>query len=492
MTNYSIYQDMAERTDGGVYIGVVGPVRTGKSTLIKRMMEQAVIPNIRNSHKRERARDELPQSGSGRTIMTSEPKFVPEEPVEIVLEGNLTLSVRMIDSVGYMIPGAVGATEDGKVRMVTTPWSETPIPMTEAAELGTRRVMEEHCSVGIVVTTDGSVTDIPREDYAEAEARAIADMRQTGKPFIVLVNSTAPESAAARTLQQQIGEQWNVGCLAVDCMTLSEAELGDILAELLRSFPIASYCFFLPRWVESLEAAHPIKQALYQKIREAASDAVRIREAEDVLDAIASLDMIQTYHIPGIDLGNGTVRCVLDFPDALFYEVLSEKSGFAVADDGDLLRLLQELSGVKREYDQVQSALEEVQSTGYGIVMPTPEQMHLEVPEIVRKGGSYGVRLRASAPSIHMMRADIQTEISPIVGDEKQSEELLNYLVGEYDGDTEKLWDSNIFGKSVFELVNEGLMTKMRRLPESARQKVRDALCRMINEGCTGLLCLIF
>ena len=492
MTNHSIYQDMAERTDGGVYIGVVGPVRTGKSTFIKRVMEKAVIPNIANGYKRERARDELPQSGSGRTIMTAEPKFVPEEAVEITPDGTVTLAVRMIDSVGYMIPGAIGVTEDGEPRMVTTPWSDAPVPMTEAAELGTRKVMEEHCSVGIVVTTDGTVTDIPRQDYAEAEARSIADMQRTGKPFVVVINSTEPDGEAARLLQRQIEAKWQVGCLCVDCMALEEADFGAILAELLRSFPIGAYCFWLPRWLESLETAHPLKQALYQKIRAAVRDDAQIRDAEQVLREIASLESVQDYHLPGIDLGTGTVRCVLDFPDALFYQVLSEKSGFTVADDGDLLRLLQSLSSIKKEYDQVQSALEEVRATGYGIVMPTPEQMHLEVPEIVRKGSSYGVRLRASAPSIHMMRADIQTEISPIVGDEKQSEDLLNYLLGEYDGDTEKLWESNIFGKSVFELVNEGLMTKMRRLPESARLKVRDALCRMINEGCTGLLCLIF
>lgn len=492
MTQNSIYQDMAKRTDGSVYIAVVGPVRTGKSTFIKKMMEKIVIPNIENSYKRERARDELPQSSAGKTIMTAEPKFVPEEPVEICPDGTATMAVRMIDSVGYMIPGAVGATEDGEPRMVTTPWSEQPLPMTEAAEIGTKKVMEDHCSVGILVTTDGTVTDIPREDYEEAEARSIRDMQQTGKPFIVLVNSTDPGSSTAQALQRQIAESYQVGCLAVDCMSLEEQDFSDILTELLLSFPIAEYRIWLPHWVERLESEHEIKTELYQRIRESAAQAKLLRDAENVVQKIGSLACIQDYHVVRLELGSGSVHCVFDFPETLFYQILSDKSGFPVADDGDLMTLLQSLSSVKREYDQVASALEEVRATGYGIVMPTPEQMHLEVPEIVRKGSSYGVRMRASAPSIHMMRADIQAEISPIVGDEKQSEDLLQYLMGEYEGDTEKLWESNIFGKSVFELVNESLMTKMQRMPEATRQKMKDTLNRMLNEGCTGLICLMF
>lgn len=492
MTKTSIYQDMAMRTDGSVYIAVVGPVRTGKSTFIKRMMERVVIPHIENSYKKERARDELPQSGSGKTIMTAEPKFVPEEAVEISPDGTARFSVRMIDSVGYMIPGVIGVSEEGEPRMITTPWFDHPIPLTEAAELGTKKVMEEHCSVGLVITTDGTVTDIPRQDYVEAEGRSIRDMQKTGKPFAVLINSTNPNGAAAQELRRQIEATYQVGCMAVDCMALDEQDFSDVLGEMLLDFPISEYRIWLPRWVEALEQGHKIKKDLYQKIREAAAGAERLREAESVVREVSSLDTVQAYHIPSLELGSGTVNCVLDFPEALFYGVLSEKSGFTVEDDGDLLTLLQSLSTVKKEYDQVQSALDEVRATGYGIVMPTPEQMHLEVPEIVRKGSSYGVRLRASAPSIHMMRADIKTEISPMVGDEKQSEDLLNYLLGEYDGDTEKLWESNIFGKSVFELVNEGLMTKMKRMPESARHKMKDSLCRMINDGCTGLICIMF
>jgi len=492
MTKTSMYQDMAERTAGGVYIAVVGPVRTGKSTFIKRMMETVVIPNIQNPHRRERARDELPQSASGKTIMTAEPKFVPEEPVEISPDGTATLSVRMIDSVGYMIPGAVGADEEGVPRMVTTPWSSEPIPMTEAAEMGTKKVMEDHCSIGIVVTTDGTVTDIPREDYLEAEARSIRDMQRTGKPFVVLVNSVNPSGASAQTLRQELAETYHVGCVTADCMALTEQDFSEIMMTVLMSFPIAEYRIWLPRWLERLEQEHPLKKQLYGKILDAAKNAELLRDAEQAIQEIGLLEFVQDYHILRLDLGKGAVHFVLDFPDALFYEILTEKSGFPVKDDGDLMALLQGLSSVKQEYDQIASALEEVRATGYGIVMPTPEQMHLEIPEIVRKGSSYGVRLKASAPSIHMMRADIQAEISPIVGNEKQSEDLLQYLVGEYDGDTEKLWESNIFGKSVFELVNESLSAKLRRMPESTRLKMKDTLTRMLNDGCTGLICLMF
>lgn len=492
MTKKSIYQDMAERTDGGVYIAVVGPVRTGKSTFIRRMMEQSVIPSMENSYKRDRAKDELPQSASGKTIMTAEPKFVPEEPVEISPDGCTTFSVRLIDSVGYMIPGAVGAEEDGVPRMVTTPWSEEPIPMTEAAELGTRRVMEEHCSIGIVVTTDGSITEIPREDYIAAEDRSIRDMQKTGKPFLVLVNSMDPGGKAAVSLQQEIEDTYGVGCMTVDCMALTESDISRLMTELLMSFPVAEFRFRFPRWMERLESEHPVKKELYQKIRTETDKAVWMRDAEYCLSELEHLPFVTGCQMPRYELGKGAVYCAVDFPDTMFYKILSEKSGFEVLDDGDLMALLQSLSEMKREYDQVSEALREVQSTGYGIVMPRPEQMKLEQPEIVRKGSSYGVRLKATAPSIHMMRADLQAEISPIVGDEKQSQDLLRYLVGENTEDTEQLWSSNIFGKSVFELVNENLAAKMHRMPDGTRLKLKDTLTRMVNEGCTGLICLMF
>lgn len=487
----NLYGDIAERTGGNIYIGVVGPVRTGKSTFIKRLMEELVIPNIDDLYQRERAKDELPQSGSGRTIMTAEPKFVPEEAVQITPDGTATLSVRLIDSVGYMVDGAIGATENGAPRMVTTPWFETEIPMTEAAELGTKKVMEEHCTVGVVVTTDGTVTDIPRSDYIAAEERAIRDMQATGKPFIVLVNSARPNGAEATALRDYIAQTYRVSAMTADCQAMHEAELNALLKELLYAFPMRQMQVFLPTWVQALEPEHPLKAALYRALRTNAEAISRLAEAEPAIARVAQLEDVCGYRILSVDLGSGTVSCELDMQEGLFYQILGQRTGFEIGNDGQLLSLLTALAEMKKQYDKISAALEEVRATGYGIVMPSAEELKMEVPEIVRKGNSYGVKLKASAPSIHMLRADIQTEISPMVGDEQQSEELVRYLLGEYEGNTEKLWESNIFGKSVFELVNEGLTTKLRRMPDDARFKLKDALTKIINEGANGLICLL-
>ena len=487
----NLYADIAKRTGGDIYIGVVGPVRTGKSTLIKRIMEELVIPNIEDLYQRERAKDELPQSGSGKTIMTAEPKFVPEDAVEITPDGTAKLSVRMIDSVGYMVDGAIGATEDGQPRMVTTPWFDYEIPMTEAAELGTKKVMEDHCTIGIVVTTDGTVTDIPRADYIAAEERAIRDMQATGKPFVVVVNSAAPKAGEAQALRDYISETYGVCAMTADCQSMHESELKELLKELLYAFPMREMQVYLPAWVQALELDNPLKAALYDAMRRNACEISRLAEAEAAVQKVCELEQICGYRIESIDLGCGVVACELEFNEGLFYQILGDRTGFTIENDGQLLSLLTALADMKRQYDKISAALDEVRATGYGIVMPTAEEMHMEVPEIVRKGSAYGVKLRASAPSIHMMRADIQTEISPMVGDEQQSEDLVKYLLGEYEGNTEKLWESNIFGKSVFELVNEGLSTKLKRMPEDARYKLKDALTKIINEGANGLICLL-
>ncbi len=487
----NLYADIARRTGGDIYIGVVGPVRTGKSTFIKRLMEELVIPNIDDLYQRERAKDELPQSGSGRTIMTAEPKFVPEEAVEIHPDGTATLSVRLIDSVGYMVDGAVGAMEDGQPRMVTTPWFDHEIPMTQAAELGTKKVMEDHCTVGVVVTTDGTVTDIARSDYIAAEERAIRDMLATGKPFVVIVNSSHPKGAEARALRDYISETFGVSALCADCQAMNETELKELLRALLYAFPLREMQVYLPAWVQALEYDNPLKCALYDSLRRNAEGISRLAEAEPAIQMVCELEQIGGYRIEEIDLGTGTVRCELEFHEGLFYQILGQRTGFAIENDGQLLSLLTSLAQMKKQYDKIASALEEVRATGYGIVMPSAEEMHLELPEIIKKGGAYGVKLRAGAPSIHMMRADIQTEISPMVGDEQQSEDLVKYLLGEYEGNTEKLWESNIFGKSLYELVNEGLTTKLKRMPDDARYKIKDALAKIINEGANGLICLL-
>ncbi len=399
----SIYEQIAMRTDGNVYVCVVGPVRTGKSTLIKRIMEELVIPNIENVYRRERARDELPQSGSGKTIMTSEPKFVPEEAVEISPDGTAKLAVRMIDSVGYMIEGAVGAEEDGKPRMVTTPWADHEIPMTEAAELGTKKVMEDHGTIGLVVTTDGSIAGIPREDYAAAEERAIRDMQATGKPYVVIVTSQDPQGEAARALQSELDGKYGVRSVALNCLTLQEREIADLFGRLLYEFPITELRVFLPSWLEALEVEHPLKRALYETMRKSAAEVSRLSEAEPALREVCKLESVQGCQIREIDLATGVVSCSLEFPAKLFYQILGEKSGLPIENDGDLLTLLEQLAQIKKKYDKVANALDEVWATGYGIVMPGPEDMKMETPEIVRRGSSYGVKLRASAPSIHII-----------------------------------------------------------------------------------------
>ncbi len=491
MEEHTIYEQISRRTDGNVYIGVVGPVRTGKSTFIKRFMEQLVLPNIENVYRRERAKDELPQSGSGKTIMTAEPKFVPEEAAQICPEENCRLSVRLIDTVGYMVDGAIGAEEDGRPRMVTTPWADEQIPLTQAAELGTKKVMDEHSSIGIVMTTDGTITDIPREDYVSAEARAITDMQATGKPFIVLVNSEAPDGEAAQALRRALAEKYGVSVMTVNCLSMSEEMILHILERLLCEFPLTEMRFFLPRWVTALEDGHPIKAGLYQAMLESLGEAKKLRQAQTAAQKLLELEQVEGLRITDVDLGSGTISCTLDIPQALFYRTLSEQSGFTVRSDAELMTLLKSLCAVKQSYDKVANALEQVRATGYGIVMPNAEEMRLETPQIVRKNGSYAVRLRASAPSIHMMRVDIKTEVSPMVGDERQSEDLINYLLGEYENDAEKLWQSNLFGKSLFDLVSDGMNAKLRNVPEEACMKLRDTLSRVLNESGRGLICII-
>jgi len=484
----SIYQDIARRTGGNVYIGVVGPVRTGKSTLIKRIMEQLVIPCIADPYRAERARDELPQSGSGRTIMTSEPKFVPEEAVEISPDGTSKMRLRFIDSVGYMVDGAVGAEEEGVPRMVTTPWFDHEIPMTQAAELGTKKVMDQHASIGLIVTSDGTVTDIPREDYAEAEKRAILDMQKTGKPFLIIINSRESAGPAAAAVKEHIQKEYGVVPMVADCQALDPEGIMALLKALLYAFPMKELRVHLPRWLDALEEDHPVKAALYQALLNRAGGIGCLGEAEEALAGLQELEEVREHRVRSVDLADGTVSCAIVLPEELYYQILSSKAGLPIENDAQLLSLLIELAGIKQEYDKISDALSSVRATGYGVVMPAAEEMKLEKPEIIRKGGAYGVKLKAGAPSVHMVRVDIDTEISPMVGDEKQSRELISQLTGE---DPEKLWQSNIFGKSVYEMIQDGLNAKLVQLPEDVRSKFRGTLTRIVNEGATGLICLI-
>lgn len=487
----SIYEDIGRRTDGNIYLAVAGPVRTGKSTFVKRFMEELVIPSIDNVYHRERAKDELPQSGSGKTITTSEPKFIPEQAVEISPDGNTHLRVRLIDSVGYMIPGAIGGQEGGSPRMVTTPWFDYEIPMTEAAELGTKKVMEDHCTVGVIVTTDGSITEIPRQDYVESEGRAIRDMEKTGKPFVVILNCQDPDSPQAMELAEKLREHYGVKVLPLNCLTMDQEDILEVLGQLLYEFPVQELRFYLPGWVTALPEEHPVKTGLYQLLLSRAGEGTHLWQTREIFSIVPEGTELQSMEVRRVEPGTGVVEITLIFPEQLFYSLLSQETGVEIENDGALMAYIRSMGEIKRDYDRIAGALEQVRATGYGIVMPTTEEMKLEVPEIIRKNGSYGVKLKASAPSIHMLRADINTVLTPMVGDEKQSENMVNYLLSEYEGNTEKLWESNIFGKSLFELVNEGLTGKLARMPEDARMKIRDTISRIINEGSGGLICII-
>jgi stage IV sporulation protein A len=484
----NIYQDIAARTGGNIYIGVVGPVRTGKSTLIKRIMEELVIPGIDDPYRRERARDELPQSGSGRIIMTTEPKFIPEEAAEISPDGVNKLRLRMIDSVGYMVDGAVGAYDEGTPRMVTTPWFDREIPMTEAAELGTKKVMQEHCSIGLVVTTDGSVTDIERADYQDAEARAIRDMQATGKPFTVIVNSRHPQSPQAQAVREEIRKKFGLDAMVADCQAMTEAEIVALLEKLLMSFPMGQLQVRLPRWLDALEADHPIKTTIYSGLLQCAQQIRSLGQAQEALQILSALEPVQAVRLERLEPGTGNILCVITLLPKLFYQILSDKAGIPIENDGQLLKLLLELSAIRADYEKIAPALSAVRATGYGVVMPTPAEMALQPPQMLKKGSSYGLKLQATAPSIHMIRVDVDTQISPMVGDEQQSKELMAYLS---DQAPEELWKSNIFGKSVYELIQDGLTTKLVRLPEEVRMKFRGTLQRIVNEGAQSIICLI-
>lgn len=491
MTNTDIYSSIATRTGGDIYVGVVGPVRTGKSTFIKRFMKELVLPNINDEAKRERANDELPQSSSGRTIMTTEPKFIPENAVELSQGDNMRFSLRLIDCVGYIVPGSLGYIENDKPRMVKTPWYDKEIPFNMAAEIGTKKVIDEHSTIGLVITTDGTIGDIPRESYEEAEGRVINELIAINKPFIVLLNSKNPASAECKALSKALSEKYGVSTLPVNCLEMTREEIGDILTDLLYEFPIKELKLNFPKWICKLEKEHPLRSTLYSKIASAAKELKKVKDTDKFLTLIASDENVSSCRIEDADLSVGSVRVSLDVSPELFYKVLSEKTGMNIEDEQQLMHELVELSKAKKDFQRFKVALDEVEATGYGIVMPTMEELTLDDPEIMKQGGRYGVRLKASAPSIHMLRANINTEVAPIVGTESQSEELIMYLLKEFEEDPSKIWQSNIFGKTLDSLVNEGLHNKLYKMPTDARMKLQETLERVINEGCSGLICII-
>lgn len=487
----SIYKSISERTGGDIYIGVVGPVRSGKSTFIRRFMEELVIPNIPDQYMRERAVDELPQASAGKTIMTTEPKFIPEEAVAVTLDRTATVNIRMIDCVGYIIPSAVGYIENDAPRMVRTPWFDTEVPFNMAAEIGTQKVITEHSTVGIVVTTDGSVSGLERDEYEECEQRVISELCDLGKPFVVLMNTADETSERTEALCESLREKYGVAVIPVNCLTMSADDIQRIITSLLYAFPVKEIGVSMPRWVNTLSKGHWLKEEIFGGIRKAADRVKYLRDIKSLCGDITECEDVLSSEIAEIDLGTGACKIKVELDGSLFFRVLSEESGLDISGDDELMPTILELVRFKKRFGKFSDALEQVEKIGYGIVMPDEGELSLDEPEIIRQGGKYGVRLKANAPSIHLIRADISAEVEPIVGSERQSEELISYLMNDFDRDPEKIWDTNIFGKSLSELVSEGLQQKLSRLPEDAREKLREAVERIINEGCSGLICLL-
>lgn len=491
MDKLDIFRDIAERTGGDIYLGVSGGVRTGKSTFIKRFMELLVIPNIKNVYDKERAKDELPQSGAGRTIMTTEPKFVPNEAVEIAVSPSLKVKMRLVDCVGYRVEGALGYEEEEGPRMVSTPWFEEPIPFQEAAEIGTRKVISEHSTLGILVTTDGTITDISRENYLEAEERVVEELKDINRPFIILLNSTRPNAPETLQLGEELSEKYDVPVLPVDCAELSHNDILTILEKALFEFPVNEVGITLPLWVEELNEKHWLRQKFSDAVEETVRHVRRLRDIDCAVDNLGDYDFIHNVKLNKMDMGTGVAAIEITSKSELFYQVLTEETGFRLEGEHELFRLVQDLAVAKREYDKVSAALLEVRDSGYGVVTPRLDEMNLEEPELIRQGNRFGVKLKASAPSLHIIRADITTEITPIIGTEKQCEELVRYMLNEFEENPQKIWESEIFGKTLHDLVREGIQNKLHRMPENAQVKLQETLQRIVNDGSGGLICII-
>ena len=492
MSETSIYQDIATRTGGDIYIGVVGPVRTGKSTFIKNFMEMLIIPGIEDANERRRTIDELPQSSNGRTIMTTEPKFIPKQAVDVAFgQDGFRFRAKMIDCVGYVVPSALGHMEEGIHRMVKTPWSEEEIPFMQAAEIGTRKVITEHSTVGIVVTTDGSVTEIPRDDYREAEARVIRELREMGKPFIVLMNSVHPQSDITKELCDVLSEQYGAKVLPVNCQELRSEDIDAIMEQMLDEFPLRAIRIHMPKWFDALQAEHPLKQEMVQLCLEHMTGVSRLRDAKEYTSALEEHPFIRKIHSEKPDASTGTVDSEILLEDSLFYDVLSDTTGLEIHGEKELFSVMEELAKAQKEYEKLASAYKAAMAGGDGIVNPMMDEVVLEEPRVVKQGGKYGVVIQAKAPSVHLIRTDVITEINPFVGTKTQSEDFIGYWKHQLDEEPDRIWELEIFGRSLKELTDEGLRNRLSKMPEDARRKLQHTLERLINEGRGGLICII-
>ena len=487
----NIYEDIAKRTQGDIYIGVVGPVRTGKSTFIRKFVETIVLPNIENEFKRERTKDEIPQSGSGKTIMTVEPKFVPADGVEIKIKDTVTLKVRMVDCVGYIVDGALGHQEGGKQRLVSTPWSSEPMTFEKAAEIGTRKVIKEHSTLGVVVLTDGSVTGIDRSSYINAEERVIKELKELNKPFSIVLNTLYPENEETLSLKRELEEKYNVSVIPLDVDSLDEKDIEAVMETVLYDFPLNEIRINLPKWVEGLERNHWIKNNIISTLKQSIEKIEKIRDVDSIVDGFRELEFLDSSKLDNVELGEGVISIDLSAKQDLFYNVLEEKSGFKIDGDHQLLSLITKLSRIKNEYDKVEYAIEQARNGGYGLVAPALDDLSLENPEITKQGKQYGIRIRANAPSLHIIKADISTEVHPIAGNQTQGEEMLKYLQEELEQNPNGIWDANMFGKSLNDLVKEQLQTKLYDMPEEIRIKMQRTLQKIINEGSKNIITIL-
>lgn len=485
MADNSIYTDIAKRTGGDIYIGVVGPVRTGKSTFIHRFLDSTVIPNIENEYDRKRTQDEIPQSASGRTVMTTEPKFVPDESVKVTLGDGIQFNVKMIDCVGYMVDGALGGEEDGEDRMVMTPWSESPMPFSEAAELGTSKVIGEHSTIGMLVTTDGTICDIPRESYVSAEERVASELSALGKPFAIILNSARPDSDEAHMLASQLEEKYGAPVALVCCPEINSDDIREILGLVLGEFPIRMMNFDLPDWTEALPSGHPIYSSMMEKINSFTDKVTKLGDIDRVLSD--SDGILKT----SLDAGEGVANFTLPIPKEEYYKTISEMTGLEIDGERALMSMVGELAGIMKKYEKIEKALSDVEEKGYGIVMPSPDELKLDEPELVKQAGGYGVRVTAHADSIHMIKAGIKADLCPVVGTEEQSEAVVKFLTDEMEENPSKVWESNMFGKSLYDLVNDGMTAKLAHIPDESREKLGETLGKIVNEGSNGLICIL-